>query len=126
MWAAVGLAAFLWMGYEDQGRSFVILLGALITVSSAATHLLRGGFSSAIPRPARVMKLAWTGLLVGGGTGLVAALLMLVKVSIHRHPGAEFTGNDVLWSLRQVPIWGLVGTLAGAVLGLLWPPPRTS
>lgn len=119
-WAAVGLAAFVWMGYEDRGRSFVVLLATLITASSLATYLLRGGLPSAAAKSTPALKLAWTGLLAGGATSPAVALLMLIKVSIHRHPGADFTGADVLWALRQAPTWGLAGALAGAILGLLW------
>jgi hypothetical protein len=121
MWGTVGLTAFLWIGYEDQGLSMAILMASLITASTWASYMLRGGIPSSTSKPARVLKLAWTGLLGGAATAVVGALLMLIKVSIHRHAAPDFSGGDVLWVLRQVPGWGLAGALAGAVLGLLWP-----
>jgi hypothetical protein len=59
------------------------------------------------------------GLAAGSAVGPLAALLMLIKTSIHSHPYLDFTPADLSAAIGRTPIWAGVGLLAGAGVALL-------
>jgi hypothetical protein len=118
-WLTVLTAVYgvVWMGFEgDLGR--VILLGTAVSVVGVG-HLL-GRWSGG--RPFRRLGLlvvgALAGLAAGVGSGALTVVFMAVKTGLHGH-GPEFRPSEIEGVLRMVPLWGLVGVLAGLGLGLL-------
>jgi hypothetical protein len=59
------------------------------------------------------------GLAAGAAVGPLAALLMLIKVSIHAHPVPDFTPADLRAAIGRTPLWAGVGLLAGAAAALV-------
>lgn len=58
------------------------------------------------------------GLLLGLGSGLLTLFFMAVKTGLHAH-GPEFTPQEITWVINQIPLWTVVGLLAGLGLGLV-------
>ena len=66
----------------------------------------------------------WVGItaVAGGLFGLSSSLLTLVfmaiKTGLHAH-GPEFALGEIQWVWQQLPLWCIVGLLAGVGVGLL-------
>lgn len=58
------------------------------------------------------------GLFIGGGIGPLTLALMALKTGLHAH-GPEFTPLQISFVIAQIPLWGLIGLLAGFGLGLI-------
>jgi hypothetical protein len=113
----VGLYGLLWISLEGALWQ-VILLSAGLTVLGAlylVQRLLGGRLV-----PAGRWLLLCAGLLgvVGLSCALLALALMAVKTGLHGH-GPEFTRSEIEWLVRQIPLWGTAGILAGTGLGLI-------
>ena len=61
---------------------------------------------------------AVVGLLVGFSSGVLILLFMVVKTGLHAH-GPEFTPSEINWVIQQLPLWSLIGLLAGLGVGFL-------
>lgn len=118
LWFVIGVILFFWIGYEDQSTTGPVLLGSLIA----------GGMS--FPVHERLARIRWTafqrrgltsvltGLMAGALAMPMAALAMLVKVSIHSHVPPDFTSVQVLAVLTRTPIWAGAGLLIGLAASL--------
>lgn len=116
LWALLGVGVFFWVGYEDRTIVFPVLLGstlALVLALKASTRITPGA------SPARMWAFTLLGLLAGTVMMPLAALSMLVKVSLHAHVPPEFSLAQVMAVLGRTPIWGGAGALAGLAVGLL-------
>ena len=54
----------------------------------------------------------------GLGFGLLTLLIMAVKTGLHGH-GPEFSPAEISWVIDQIPLWSLVGLLAGLGVGIV-------
>ncbi len=61
------------------------------------------------------------GLLMGLGSGVLTLFFMVIKTGLHAH-GPEFTPDEIVWALNQIPIWTVAGLLTGLGLFLLTKP----
>ena len=134
-WGLTGLLWFLWLGVEDRTVRGPLIVAAAGCLALGLTGLRRwrqrlvgGSCAPAAVHPMlgcrldrRMVWLAQT-TLCGFGAGLlagpVAAMLMLVKVSLHGHATPDFTGVDLVHVLVRTPAWALSGLCLGAALGL--------
>ena len=108
-WTTVGLASFIWLGWEDPSPVVVILLASLISVAWASTLIKRGALA------AQTGLLRWILMcgLLGAAVGPLAAVLMVLKTGLHGHAPPDFTIEDVLRALRLIPAWAASGALLG-------------
>jgi hypothetical protein len=119
-WGIAGVFWFLWLAYEDQGQSAVLLVSMLITIASGVTLLGRWLGVEEMSRKSVLIRSAMTGLGSGGAVGPFAAILITVKVALHAHPQADFTIEDVIQVLERIPIWAGAGLLVGLAGGLMF------
>jgi hypothetical protein len=134
-WIVAGGAWFLWIGVEDQGPRRPLLLAGGLAMALGLTTLRRwrrwrrGETRGTDPHEpswiravdGRVVWLAMstlTGLVAGALVGPGAAVLMLIKTSLHSHATPEFLPADLAEVLIRTPAWMLAGLCAGAALGL--------
>lgn len=110
-WAVAGLVWFVWLGAEDRGPATAI--GVSVVLATA------WGLSTAREALTRApWRLPLVGLAAGSAVGPLAALLMLIKTSIHAHPVPDFTPEDLRAAISRLPLWAGVGLLLG-VAGVL-------
>ncbi len=65
-----------------------------------------------------IAAMAGLGLFVGVTTALLTLLFMAVKTGLHGH-GPEFTQEQLVWIVGQIPLWGIAGLIGGLGLGLI-------
>ena len=117
-WFLAGLFWLAWLGYEDRGLTAVVLLAGCIGAASGLSAWKRSGAGQAGGWSAW-MRGAVLGGLAGASVAPLAALLILVKTSLHAHPVPDFTAADLGRVLEVWPAWtgaGLLAGLAGAGL----------
>lgn len=118
-WLTVLTAVYgvIWMSLEGDVRR-VILMGTAVSITLAGHGLQRlwGG------RPFRLV--AWLlvtavgGLAAGASSGLLTIFFMVLKTGLHGH-GPEFRPSEIEGIFGMIPLWGLVGLVAGLGIGLL-------
>jgi hypothetical protein len=111
------LFAFVWIALEGA-MSNAVGMGAgttAVLLAYLAQYFLGGREFSARQWWGITAVL---GLLFGVGSGLLTLLFMAVKTGLHAH-GPEFTPQEINWVMQQIPLWSVVGLLAGLGLGLL-------
>lgn len=112
----LGIILFVWLSFEGQNVTWVILFANAICMLCAAGILAR--------YPRLTQNKGWlvypvAGLLSGTATTPIALLLMAIKTGLHGHSGPDYTSDQIIAVLISFPVW--VG--AGAVIGLgagLW------
>jgi len=134
-WALAGLLWFFWLGAEDGSADGPLLVAAAACLALGLTLLRRwrsrrGGadIGAAVayglfgrrldPRAVWLAQSSVCGFGSGLAVGPLAALLMLVKVSLHGHPAPDFSGGEIAGVLMRTPAWALAGLCLGASLGL--------
>jgi len=117
-WLLTGLFWLAWLGYEDRGLTAVLLLAGCISSAVGLTIWGRWRADGAGRWPGWVRG-AGLGLLAGAGVAPLAALLILVKTSLHAHPIPDFAAADLGRVLSVWPAWTAAGLLSGlAAAGL--------
>ncbi len=116
-WLLFGGLWFLWLGLEDRST-----LPVFVLASALGGALYLEGWSRWVRKAhggRRGLRAAALGLAVGAGIGPLAALFILLKVSLHTHERPDFTLSQVLDTLRRTPAWAVAGLLVGSALGLV-------
>ncbi len=103
-----GAVWLLWLGYEDPGPATPLGMAAVLAAAWGFGAIVREWGR----RPA--IRFLLIGLASGAAVGPLAALLMLIKASIHSHPFPDFTPADLSAAVGRTPIWAGIGLLAGA------------
>jgi hypothetical protein len=117
-WAIAGVAWFLWVGAEDAGPAGPVAVSALLAAAWGMSVVMgKEGEEEAKNVAAR--RLLLLGLAAGAAVGPLAALLMLLKVSIHAHPVPDFAPSDLRAAIGRTPLWAGVGLLLGAAGALV-------
>ena len=115
--AGLALVSFLWLTSESTDRTALLLLAAgLVTITGirrATRHAL-----SAPHGPRRVAAAGVAGFALAGLVPVVAATLMLVKVTLHSHGQSDFMSADLIAVVARIPAWAVGGALLGAAVGL--------
>src|SRR3989304_9929028 len=121
VWAVAGGIWFLWLGYEDPGPATVVGMAAVLAAAWGLGAFLRAGAAQAGALRSRRLaaRPLLIGLAAGGAGGALAALLMLIKNSIHSHPFLDFRPADLSAAIGRTPVWAGVGLLLGAAVALL-------
>lgn len=124
--AAAGLTlayALVWMALEGELWRDLLLAAVIVglAVASLPIRFLGGHDLSAIQL---VAIAAAAGIIAGVALPLVTLFLMALKTGIHAH-GPEYTPQEIAWVWRQLPLWALVGGMAGLGIGLLSAARRT-
>jgi hypothetical protein len=113
-----GFLIFIWVGIEDRSSVGPVLVGGMIALSLSTNigqRLAKIQNVRSIGRPGHYVL---TGLVAGALAMPLAALAMLVIVSLHGHVPPDFTAAQVLDVLAHTPVWTMAGSLIS--LGLLW------
>ena len=119
VWAIAGLFWFLWIGYEDRSTTAVALLSLIISLALALTGLTRWSQGRSLDGRGWLLSSGIAGLLGGGLTGPMAALLMMLKTSLHVHAQPDFAAADLIHVLKESSLWAVVGLTIGLGLGVL-------
>ena len=124
--AAAGLTlayALVWMALEGALWRDLILAAAVVALA-VASLLLRflGGRALSAGQWVAIAMVA--GLIASVALPLVTLFLMALKTGLHAH-GPEYTPQEIAWVWRQIPLWTLVGGIAGFGIGLLSAAKRT-
>ena len=110
--AGVGLACFVWLASESRETTWALLLGAALAatlgIPTAARRVAAGP-----PGARRVAAAGVAGLTLGALVPVLAAGLMLVKVSLHGHLPPDFLPADLIVVLGRIPAWAIGGGLLG-------------
>jgi hypothetical protein len=114
---AVGLYALVWLALEGTLPRDIALAAAGWGLGMAAFIVRRWG-GRELTGGRGVTLAAAAGLVYGLGVGLLTLALMAFKTGLHGH-GPEYSAAEIAWVLRQWPLWGAAGALAGLGLGLL-------
>jgi hypothetical protein len=117
-WFLTGLFWLAWLGYEDRGLTVVVLLAGCIASALGVSAWTRWRAEHAGNWSAW-LRCAVLGALAGASVAPLAALLILVKTSLHAHPLPDFSAEDLGRVLSVWPAWtgaGLLVGLAGAGL----------
>jgi hypothetical protein len=117
-WGVAGLGWVAWIGLEDRGLTAVVLLAASLCAASGLSAWVRWRRKDTRLPPAW-LRGALVGLVAGGCVGPTAALLILLKTSLHAHPVPDFSAADLGRLLSVSPFWVAAGLAAGLALGLL-------
>jgi hypothetical protein len=114
---AVGLYATIWLALEGNLPGDIALAAAGWGLGMAAFIIRRWG-GQTLPGGRGAALAAAAGLAYGLGVGLLTLGLMAFKTGLHGH-GPEYSAAEIAWVLRQMPLWGAAGALAGLGLSLL-------
>lgn len=113
----LGVTGFIWIALEgDLRRDTLLGIWVMIVAVLQIMERVVGGRQLSRPRWLAVTSLA--GLLCGAGSVLTTISLMALKTGLHAH-GPEFTPAEVAGVWAQLPLWSLVGAIAGLGLGLI-------
>jgi hypothetical protein len=112
----LGIILFVWLSFEGQNVTWVILFANAICMLGAGGILARS--------PRLIKNKSWlvyplAGSLGGAATTPIALLLMALRTGLHGHSTPDYTSAQIIAVLISFPVW--VGT--GAVIGLgagLW------
>ncbi len=107
----------VWISLEGSlGRVLVMGVGVTLVMAGQLMQRYLGGRAVSVG--------AWVGItaVLGLLTGIISVgmtlVFMAVKTGLHAH-GPEFTQAELSWVMQQLPLWGIVGLLAGTAVGLL-------
>jgi hypothetical protein len=118
LWAVIGVSVFFWIGYEDRTTIAPILLGGSLALALAFQLGQLSFMGSALYPRRRIAEYLMLGMSAGALAMPIAALSILVKVSLHSHVPPDFSQADVLAVLRRTPIWAGAGALIGFAVAL--------
>lgn len=113
LWAAIGVSVFFWIGYEDRTIIAPVMLGGSLALALAFQLGQRFLFRRADLSRRWIAEYLLFGLFAGALAMPMAALSMLVKVSLHGHVPPDFSTAYVLAVLGRTPIWAGAGALMG-------------
>lgn len=117
LWILVGVGTFFWIGYEDRSTTIPILLGGTLALTLGlhfGQRILTAGSTGTTPFGVYL----FLGLIAGLTAMPIAAMSMLVKVSLHGHVPPDFSTAEVLAVLSRTPAWAGAGALAGSAASL--------
>lgn len=125
----LGFAIVFWLGREDDSVRPVI--AHALPAAGLATWLLTEAVQQRLQPAGVARSVLWAGLGAFGGVlaALIAWLLMAIKTSLHAHIYPDYTIADLLFVLRQLPLWVAAGGLAGLGVSLMaaaLTPPNTN
>ena len=118
LWAAIGVSIFFWIGYEDRTIIAPVLLGGFLALALASQWGQRFLFRRVAWSRRQIAEYLLLGLSAGALAMPMAALSMLVKVSLHGHMPPDFSTADVLAVTGRTPIWAGAGALMGFAVAL--------
>ncbi len=107
----------IWMSFEGDVRR-VTLMGTAVSLTLTGYLMQRflGGRLLQFVSWLAVMGIG--GLLAGFGSGLLTIVFMALKTGLHGH-GPEFRPAEIEGVLASIPLWALVGLVAGLGVGAL-------
>ena len=117
-----GIAVFVWLSPDEQGWLVIPLgVGVAILIATHAVFRLGARWQSISVRWARIGLVA-LGMLIGAGSTITTAGLMLFKSVLHSHIFPDYPAIVVLGILQRLPLWSLAGALIGLALALVLRP----
>lgn len=122
-WGLAGLAWFLWIGYEDQGLTAVLIVSGVIAFAfglEAYSRLREYKYleGTLVGRLFLFIRGIGIGALSGALVGPIVLLLTTLKNSLHQHGGADFSTDQLILILDHIAFWTLAGGLFGTAASL--------
>jgi len=111
------ISAVLWSQLEGDLQR-VSFFGFLTTLTGLAYLFRRSMNGRVFSVIGGLSIMALWGLAMGAGTVLMSLFLMAIKTGLHAH-GPEFSPAEITAVWQLLPLWSLVGVLAGLGAGLL-------
>jgi hypothetical protein len=112
-----GIYGIIWITSEGQLYRAVIM--AFLITSLGTGYLIQRFLSGRVlPAKGWILTMAGLGALFGVSVAILTLVFMAVKTGLHSH-GPEFTQEEVSWTIRQIPLWGVAGLVGGLGLGLI-------
>lgn len=118
-WAVAAPAWAVWIAYEDRSLSAVMGLSAIVCAAFAVTAIARWRGGKLTERRRWLLESLGIGLVTGAMVAPGAAVLILMKISLHSHATPDFTSSDIAEVMSRLPVWALAGVLGGEALGLI-------
>lgn len=115
--AATAIYAVVWIATEGALYR-VLAMSCLLSLTLTGLVYRRYLGGRLYSGGSYVLLVAGIGLILGLMVGLMAPALMVIKTGLHSH-GPEFTLDQFSWVFRQIPLWMLAGSIAGAGVGLV-------
>ena len=116
----IGASIFLWLRLEDDTVIAAAIGGLLITCLIVIGWAWRKVGGREYTWRWLLAVCAALGGLIGLGTAVSTALLMLIKNGLHAHIFPEFPFGMISGMLPLAPIWALGGVLIGLGIGAVW------
>ena len=117
-WVVIlGIYSAVWISLEGRLWQVVVMSVGVTAVGTGFIWQKRWG-GNKVKGWHWVGLLALTGLMMGLLTGSLTLIFMSLKTGLHTH-GPEFTAAQIVWIIRQIPLWSVVGLSAGLGIGLL-------
>jgi len=112
-----GIYGIVWIATEGELYRAVIMafLATALALGSIIQRYLGGKIYTA---KKWISAMSGLGLLFGVSTALLTLVFMIVKTGLHGH-GPEFTQDQLVWIVGQIPLWGIAGLIGGLGLGLI-------
>lgn len=117
-WTLAGLLWFLWIGYEDQGLTPILILAAAITFPIGLEFYLRHGVKGNHGQVILLIRGMAVGALSGALVGPISLLLASLKTSLHQHGMPDFRTDDLILLIERTPIWAMTGLLFGTAASI--------
>jgi hypothetical protein len=111
----LGIILFVWLSFEGQNVTWIILFANAISMLGTAVILAR---YSRLTQNKSWLVYPLAGLLGGAATTPIALLLMAIKTGLHGHSGPDYTSAQILAVLISFPVWVGAGALIGLGAGL--------
>jgi hypothetical protein len=102
----VGAVSIFWLTIEDVGTTFIFFLATCICFLG----LLKISTAHSLGKARLILKLA-AGGIAGAAIGPAMIGLMILKIGLHSHGTPDFTPNEILQVLRNIPFWTISGVL---------------
>lgn len=121
-WGLAGIAWFVWIGYEDQGLTPVLIVSGMIAFAigletyARRSEFLEGNFFGRI---FSFIRGTGIGALCGALVGPIVLLLATLKNSLHQHGSADFSTEQLILLLDHITFWTLAGALFGTAASIL-------
>lgn len=114
-----GLLVWLWLNPEDNTLWPVVVLAGVCALLLVSFWVLGRLGGKTLTFHGIVLLFTTAGAIVGLGTSIITALLMVLKNARHAHFFPDFPTTQILAVLERAPLWAVTGGLIGIGLSLL-------
>jgi hypothetical protein len=115
--AIAAVYGIVWIAMEGElYRAIIMAILSTALVGGLLIQRFLGGRT--VSARGWILASAGIGAFFGVSVALMTLLFMAVKTGLHGH-GPEFAQDQLEWVIKQIPLWGIAGSLGGLGLGLV-------